>query len=597
MKKIYTKVICAIGLVSMISFIACNKDFLDKQPKGSVSQQVLATKAGANKLLIGAYAMLDGQANADYFGSNSNWLCSNLASHEAIWGTPFWPDVAAFENYIGMIPINNILEHVWDGNYDGIQRANDVLRLLPLVPENELSADEALQLKAEAIFIRAFLHFQLVLRFLNVPYVDETITFSAGNYNIPNTTPIWPKIEADFQFAADNLAEIKPDAGRANKWAAKAFLAKVYMQQHKYAEALPLLTDCIKNGVTAKGEKYVLYDNYSDNFNANKESGAESVFAIQYTVNDGSMGDNGNSGEVLVQPMVPECAGGGCGSVSFDMVNTFKTDSVTGLPLIDTYNDFNIKNDYGLLSSDPFTPYTGTLDPRLDNTVARRGIPLFDWGLWIPDWIFTPDEEGPYGWKKYFFYKADIGINTESFGGWTTINNDNNIVIRFADVLLLAAECEVEAGSLANAEAYVNQVRARAANPAGWVKTYVDNNDPTKGFTNTPAANYFIGLYTGQFKASGQAYARKAVHFERRLELALEGHRFFDLQRWDNGTGSMADEINSIIAHENASPATLPNLKGAVFTKGKNEIFPISQAQIDLSVVNGKSVLVQNPGY
>jgi hypothetical protein len=165
-------------------------------------------------------------------------------------------------------------------------------------------------------------------------------------------------------------------------------------------------------------------------------------------------------------------------------------------------------------------------------------------------------------------------------------------------LLLWAAECEVEVGSLSQAEVYVNMVRARAADSSGWVHTYVDNNDPTKGFTNTPAANYKVGLYTGQFTTNGQGYAREAVRFERRLELGMEGHRFFDLQRWDNGTGYMANVLNAYIQHESNVPKfNAIILSGATFKKGKTEIYPIPQIQIDLSVKNGKAVLVQNPNY
>jgi hypothetical protein len=172
-------------------------------------------------------------------------------------------------------------------------------------------------------------------------------------------------------------------------------------------------------------------------------------------------------------------------------------------------------------------------------------------------------------------------------------------MIRFADVLLLAAECEVESGgNLSAAEEYVNRVRARAANPVTWVKTYIDPNDPSQGFTNTPAANYNVGLYNGEFTANGQEYARKAYRFERRLELAFEGHYFGDLQRWDNGTGYMADEINKTIEHEMKQPdGHAPNLEGARFIQGTHELFPIPQAQIDLSSVDGNPTLVQNPGY
>src|SRR6185503_19015469 len=161
--------------------------------------------------------------------------------------------------------------------------------------------------------------------------------------------------------------------------------------------------------------------------------------------------------------------------------------------------------------------------------------------------------------------------------------------------------------NLQQAEDYVNRVRARAADPIGWVHTYADPANPTGGFTNTPAANYKVGLYgaaggnaaTG-FTANGQAYARKAIYFERMIELGMEGHRFFDLQRWDGlfggpaGNGYMANTINAYIAHEIASTSTFGNeLINSQFTSGRNELYPIPQNQI--TATNGK--IKQNPGY
>ena len=129
----------------------------------------------------------------------------------------------------------------WPVLYYGVQRANDVIRVLAKVPEGAMTADETLQVKAEATFLRAYYHLQLAMIYEHVPYVDETISFENGNYDVTNTEPIWPKIEADFQFAADNLSPTKPDAGRANSWAAKSFLAKVYMFEHEFTKAQTLL--------------------------------------------------------------------------------------------------------------------------------------------------------------------------------------------------------------------------------------------------------------------------------------------------------------------------------------------------------------------
>jgi hypothetical protein len=161
---------------------------------------------------------------------------------------------------------------------------------------------------------------------------------------------------------------------------------------------------------------------------------------------------------------------------------------------------------------------------------------------------------------------------------WTSgVTANNYTLIRFADVLLWAAECEVEIGSLENARALVNQIRARAANPAGFVKNGAVN-----------AADYRVGLYTAPW--TDKAVARKAVRFERKLEFAMEGHRFFDLVRW----GDAATALNAYLAYSRTKRSYL---NGATFQAGTDEYFPIPQAQIDRSVVAGVSTLKQNPGY
>lgn len=605
MKTLYLKHLIASLIFIVISTYACKETFLTIEPVGTLSESVLQNKAGVEGTLIGAYSLLDGiGANGTGNPWNSpitNWVFSDIASDDSHKGSEYG-DVADYqliESY-KETPVSESINEKWVAVYAGVQRSNDVLRLLAKVTDNSISESEATQIKAEATFLRAVFHFEAVKIYRNVPYIDESITYDKGNYNVPNTTSIWPRIEADLQYAAENLSETKSDVGRANKWAAKAFLAKAYMFQQKFEEAKPLLADIIDNGVTSLGVKYALAEAFSDNFHPLHQNNSEAVFAVQMSVNDNaSDGDNGRIGDLL------NFASGGpancCGfnQPSFSLVNSFKTDPVTGLPLLDTWNDFDITNDQGIPSTDPFTPYDGTLDPRLDFTAGRRGLPYLDWGI-MPGaiWIVSQSAMGPYIPMKNVYYQADKDATYQSYQGWATAVANNYDMIRFADVLLWAAEVEVEIGSLGQAETYVNMIRQRAANPDTWRHTYIDENDPLKGFTTTPAANYKIGLYTGQFEQQGKDYARKAVRFERKLELAMEGHRFFDLQRYDNGTGYMADVLNAYIQHEtHITGYNFEYMKGATFTKGKNEIYPIPQAQIDLTMENGNKTLVQNPGY
>lgn len=613
MKYINKKLIIAVIVLSIVIPYSCKKTYLDVSPIGQLSEDVLTNKNGVNLLLIGAYSQLDGfptPAGARIWnGAIDNWVFS-LAGDDTYKGSEFGDEgfMQNIENYTST-PIDVAFNDKWATLYDGIARSNSVLRILAKLNDPSLSADGAKQIKAEATFLRAVYHFEAAKLWRSIPYMYETNTFESGDYFVNNTEPVWPKLEADFKFAADNLNPVKAEAGRANSWAAKVFLAKVYMFQNKYAEAKPLLEDIIANGVNTRGVKYNLMPKFFDNFDATKKNNAESVFSVQMSVNDGSGGFNGN------YPIILNFAWGGgpsrcCGfnQPSQTLVNAFQVDN-QGLPLINTFNNTNVKSDLGLSGTNPFTPSTVLLDPRIDYTVGRRGIPYLDWGIMSGSaWIRKQSDGGPYLGIKYVTPQVQQGITNEPSAGWQAgaSNAINYNMIRFADVLLWAAEVEVEIGSVTKAEQYVNRVRSRAANQAGWVNTYIDNSDPKKGFTNTPAANYKIGLYNGEFTAQGTNFAREAVRFERRLEFGQEGHRFFDLQRWDKGTGYMADQLNAHInatvnywksINVNGVPLSYTTLVGATFNKGKTEIFPIPQKEIDLSVKDGKSVLTQNPGY
>lgn len=601
MKKLNYKKMMLLIPVLVGGLYACKESFLERVPVGQISGETLKTKAGVNGLLIGAYSLLDG-VGAGYDDHNTSiwnaWL-GDVGADDARKGGGYCcqTERGEIENK-KYNATNAILNDRWRLYYAGVQRANEAIRGLDNLPDGEFTEEEATQVRAEARLIRGIFHLEAAKVWRNVPYVDETVTFSADNYRIKNDVSVWPKIEDDFKYAADNLTATKAQIGRGNKWAAKAFLAKTYMFQQKFAEAKPILEDIIANGTTSGGTHYKLIDRYGELFQPIYENNSENVFTVQMSVNDGGLGRNGNAGESFNYPGFLNPSGWGH-QPTFNLANTYKT--VDGLPMLDDWNQVDIPSDMGLDPvTDPFTPYAGPLDPRLDWVLGRRGIPFHDWGLKKD----KPDVGGPYVQKKNTHWKKDEGGKTsEVIDGWQQASGINYPMIRFADVLLWAAEVEVEIGDLQDAEDYVNIVRNRAANPDGFLKKYVNDNNPAAGFSNTPAANYQISPYDGEFVANGKTYARKAVHFERRLELAMEGHRFFDLQRYDAlEPGYMADVLNAHMAHETATQEALTGFTyqifdGANFIEGRHELYAIPQQQIDQSAEVSGPTLTQNPGH
>ncbi|MDB5120594.1 MAG: RagB/SusD family nutrient uptake outer membrane protein [Sphingobacteriales bacterium] len=602
MKFYNYKVLIPCFAVLLITVAACKKSFLEINPKGPLSESVLATKAGVDGLLIGTYSLLDGVYNGNgnplgpWESAGSNWIYGSVASDDAHKGSTYddQPEIYAIEGYASTSVLNHF-NSKWRAVYNGVQRANDVLRIMRKA--SGIAPADTLQIAAEARFLRGFYHLEAVKMWgAKVPYVGENITYENGNFNVPNDASILPQIEADFKFAADNLTASKAQIGRVNKWAATAFWGKALMIDQKYAEAIPVLTSVITTGTTPAGVKYDLAANYEDNFDPTAQiNSPEVVLAYQSSTQDQAGGWNGNAGDALNFPGGGPASCCGFNQPSFDLVDAYKVDAA-GLPMFGTYNAVDLKNDMGIKGTDAFTPTTEAIDSRLDWTVGRRGIPYLDWGVHPGEsWVRGQYSGGPYTPKKSIYMKAAQASTSDFYAGWaanqTTANNIN--LMRFADVLLLAAEANVEAGSQATAEIYINRVRTRAASPQSMVHTYVDASDPSKGFTNIPAANYKVGLYTGQVAGGTKAFAREAVRFERRLELGMEGHRFFDLQRYDMvQPGYMASTLNAYIAHETTVPIFGPKtgtqvgysiLLGAKFTQGQDEVFPIPQRQIDIS--------------
>jgi hypothetical protein len=539
---------------------SCTKDYLEKLPLGVASESTLSNKKGVNAVLIGAYSLLDGVgAGPTNLAPGSNWIFGSLTAGDAYKGSEPADQaiLTVIERHLGQ-PEATPYNEKWVVVYDGISRSNDVIRLVSKA--TDMSEKEKNQAIAEARFLRGWYHFDAKKIWNKVPYVDEGVT----DFKVPNDKDIWPLIEADFQFAIDNLSPVKAQVGRVTSWTAKAVLAKAYMFMHNYPAAKVLLDDVINNG------PYRLVDCYHDNFKIPTNNNSESILEAQSSVNDGGLARNGNYGDALNYTR-NNGPGRCCGffQPTQNLVNAFKTDA-NGLPLLDTYNDVDVKNDQGIIATQPFEPYTGNLDPRLDWTVGRRGIPYLDWGVFGgSNWVRNQSFGGPYAPKKNVYYAAEHGILSEK-SGFT--GNANNIrLVRFAEIILLRAEVAVEENDLQTALELVNKIRERAA------KCVVMNN-------GTPAANYNVHPYPS---FPDQEYARKAVRFESRLELAMEGHRFFNLVRW----GIAAKTINDYIEVEKTKRSYLNNTQ---FKEGVNEYLPIPQIQID---IEGPSVLKQNPGY
>ena len=569
-------VILFIGL----TLLSCRKDFLNKQPKGVAFSEVLEPK----DLLIGAYAALSGSSTTgdqamSGAASVRNWAW-DVASDDSYKGTAQGDTdpVEEIEKYSA--PSTNLwIYGKWFVSYDGIARANDVLRSLE-VKRSSMDADEARLIEAQAKFIRAWWHFRLQQVFWQIPYITENVDPAT----VKNDHLVWDEIEADFQFAVDNLPErFAGEPGRATVYAAKAYKAYAHMFQKEYSEAIPLLDDIINSG------KFNLVANFGDNYSPLTENNQESIFEIQSSVNDGTERPrNGNADSWVTNPLnrfVPTCCN--VYQPSQDLVNAFKVDA-NGLPLLGIngpkYNDQNLKNDMGISSNAEFIPTTDPVDPRLDWTVGRRSVPYLDWGINTgSEWVRQQVYGGPYLTKKQMFYKKDQAIASHTaFPRATAINYR---AMRFSHVLLWRAECAAETGDLETARTYVNRVRSRSADDLimGKVSTYIFDGRPIVVDYSQPAANYLLGQYPS---FPSQEYAREAVRMELRLETAMEGNRFFDLVRWGVDGEVLTEYLENEVQFRTV-------MRGVVYDSVKNRKWPIPQSQIDLQ----PGVLQQDPNY
>lgn len=580
-------IILALGCTALLT--ACSEDFLENTPQGSLSDGVMNSTEAIDLLVNAAYAGLSGITNEQgdpCMRPTSNWSYGEVRADNAYKGGggegDVW-DVHAMETF-QVQPNNGNIDGKWFNLYSLISRCNAALRVLNKADEADVPV-KASRI-AEMKVLRAHFYFELVRLFNKVPYMDENLP--TNEYvDVPNDEftrdQHLARIAAELLDAAENLPERQPEIGRINRNIALAYAAKVKLyqayEQDPETHAVvninkQLLQEVVDLIDQVKG--YSLLPDFQGLDLIANENGSESVFAIQYSMNDGSIdGGRINWSNLLNSPGGNSpYHGDGFFLPSQDLINAYQTDE-NGLPVFDYQSlpDFSvvtfIDDEHQTLSNADHN-----VDPRLDFVVGRPTItfktyPNTPCQSWVRD-------RGVYGHNcaKRFWVSPE---SPDMLQGWPWGASELNWqIIRYADLLLYKAEALIEIGGsgLEQARQLINQVRSRAMN-SPYVK---DFNNPDKD-----AANYKIGLYP----AAGwtQDYARKALRTEMRLEKALEGERYFDLVRW----GIAKDVMTRYFQAEQDNRIYY---RGATFDDGE-EYYPIPVAQYNFSL--GR--YTQNPGY
>ncbi|UKT62762.1 RagB/SusD family nutrient uptake outer membrane protein [Pedobacter mucosus] len=563
---------CIVLAALFCTVLSCKKGFIEGSPQGQLIADNLATQDGVEALLTGAYGLLNGNQTGtwgNYGAAPSQWLFGEVASDNAHKGSSNGdqPNMNLIEQH-SPTSTNDNLANIWDRCFEGILRCNNTIKILTALQASgagKFSDSRAAEIQGEARLLRAHYYFFLVRVFKSVPMITEATTTAA----VDNTKDIYPDIVTDLTYSVANLPTTKPkgQVGRVDKYIAQAYLGKVLLYQKKYTEAYTQL-----NAVIAAKPDLVTLP-YTDNFDIDKENGPESVFAVQNAVGtDGTGGDNGNVGDMLNFPYAVAC----CGffQPTIDLANSFKV-SAAGLPLLDgSYRTNPYVSDMGLSAAAKAAYQVNTslnFDPRIDYTLGRRGVDYRKGYGPMPgdSWIRDVGNAGPFVVVKNVLDQAQIAAGTAP--GSTNVTGLNVNIIRLADIYLMAAECAVENGDLPRALFLVNKVRARAA-----------LLPPKTVVGGAPAAVYRVSPYPSFPTAD---YARTAVRMERRLELAMEGHRFFDLVRW----GIVKQTLESYFGFEGGY---FNYLKG-INIEARDDYFPLPQDQIDRS----QGVLKQSTGY
>ena len=562
MKKKYLSLLAACSFL----FAGCS-DFLDMNPNGILDEESVSGVEQLDKLVISAYSML---GNDHYDIPFNLWPYGNVRSDDAYKGGRDESDIQDFHFYETSSNITANFgepDGLWYNCYIAISRANNALRSLNNVSEQDFP-NKKIRI-GECRFIRGHFYFLLKVLFKSIPYIDETVAIedygTISNIALSNDE-LWQKIADDFKAAYDNLPESQgTDVGRANKYSAAAYLAKTYLykayRQDEKHNVTEINAEDLKQVLTFSNEvmssDYGLEDDFAYNFlPGSYENGKESLFAIQHSTDDGTLYGRLNFSDALNVPMK---FSGSCDfqKPSQNLVNAYKT--VNGLPEFSDYN----KADYNA--------NTDKVDPRLYHTVALPGVPYKYDKKNIFDESWTRNK-AVYG--LYSSLKENVALNDPSsvlidpFRAKTK----NKIVIRYADVVLMRAEALIELDREKEALPLINEIRERAKKSTGLID-YAENVD--------------IALYVDNVNCNWtKPYAREALRWERRLELAMESQRFFDLVRW-----GIADSVINTFYKEEAPKRTY--YEDAHFEKNRAEYVPIPQQQINFS----KQVYKQNYGY
>ena len=588
MKKLLKLLSISVLFGSLLMIYSCSEEFLTKEPFGVVPNSLIPTPNGIECLLIGVYERM--QNGSSMFGGalNSDWTYSGGCSDDAYKGTSAG-DQSNFnllERYEALAN-NPYLNERWTLCYDGVARANVALTFLWEVQKGTtpLSAARATQVEAELKCLRAWFHFQANKIFEKIPYIKTpTELGTVAPEQVPNIDAGWGGIEADLQYAIDNLPITKynNEAGRLTKYAAEAMKAQAHMYQKEYSAAKPLLDDIINSG------KFSLVSEFYYNFDMTHENNAESIFELQCSTTATATCSVSGSGCNFFQKGAASCGGWGFYQPSQNLFEAFQVDAA-GLPVLDVASRKALVSDMGKGSGTDFTPTTEPLDPRVDWIIARRGVDFLGWGI-NPgnDWIREQGNGGPYSTKIFMHKLSEQSLNLNGTGFY---NGKNYRTYRYASILLWRAEVAVEDNDLALARTYVNMIRDRAKNstPVMGLCSSTKNLtvNPVVDWTK-PAANYLINPYPGPgvYPFDTKANALKAIQEETRLEFACTNHRFFDLRRW----GILASTLNAYIAQDVKFRTFMV---GSTFNAAEDDYWPIYQGVIDLQ----KGVITQDPAY